>query len=344
MKPVFHPSLVNGPFEDPALYIDFLYEKRAVLFDLGDLRLLPPRKILRVGDVFVSHTHMDHFAGFDRMLRIMLARDKVLRLYGPPGFIDRVEHRLASYTWNLVERFEADFTIIAAEFDGAAEMRSAKFRCRRRFLREHDHMAAVCDGIILDEDTFRIRAVLLDHGIACLAFALEEKEHVNIMKNRLLEMGLGVGPWLTELKRAVLKGGEGDTPFRAWWREGGGEVRESFLPLKLLRENVLRVVPGQKIAYVTDAVCSDCNSRRIVDLARGAEYLFIEAMFLLEDQAMAREKRHLAAGQAGRLAGLAGVGRADFFHVSPKYSEREEEVRREFEVAFIDGLRSRHDE
>ncbi len=343
MKSIFHPSLVNGPFEDPALYIDFLYEKRAVLFDLGDLHLLPPRKILRVGDVFVSHTHMDHFAGFDRMLRIMLARDKVLRLYGPPGFIDRVEHRLASYTWNLVERFEAEFTIVAAEFDGAAEMRSAQFRCRRRFVRERDEITAVGNDIILDEDSFRIRAVLLDHGIACLAFALEEKAHVNIMKNRLLEMGLGVGPWLTELKRAVLKGGDGETIFRAWWREGGG-VREAFLPLKVLRENVLRVVPGQKIVYVTDAVCSDCNSRRIAELARGAEILYIEAMFLLEDQAMAREKRHLAAAQAGRMAGLAGVGRADFFHVSPKYSDREEAVRREFGEAFIDGLRWRHDE
>ncbi|MEA5112514.1 MAG: ribonuclease Z [Geobacteraceae bacterium] len=340
MKPLFHPGLVNGPFEDPALYIDFLFEKRAVLFDLGDLQLLPPRKILRISDVFVSHTHMDHFVGFDRMLRIMLARDKVLRLFGPPGFNDRVEHRLASYTWNLVESFKADFTIMSAEFDGNAELRSARFRCRKRFRRETEVVSAVSDGILLDEDAFRIRAILLDHGIPCLAFALEEKDHVNIMKNRLLEMGLGVGPWLNELKSAVLRGGDDDMPFRAWWREDG-ILRETWLPLRELRENALRLVPGQKIAYVTDALCSDGNSRRIVELARGADYLFIEAMFMMEDQAMAREKRHLAAGQAGRLAGVAGVGRPEIFHVSPKYSCREEEVRREFGEAFIAGMNLR---
>jgi ribonuclease Z len=48
--------------------------------------------------VFVSHAHMDHFAGFDRLLRVTLGRDKSIALFGPAGFIDRVEHKLAGYT------------------------------------------------------------------------------------------------------------------------------------------------------------------------------------------------------------------------------------------------------
>src|SRR3970282_544914 len=101
MRPIVSAELVNGGFGDPALYLDFRYAKRALLFDLGDIGALPPRKILRLSDVFVSHAHMDHFAGFDRLLRVCLGRGTLLRLYGPPGVLGRVEHKPADHTSNL---------------------------------------------------------------------------------------------------------------------------------------------------------------------------------------------------------------------------------------------------
>jgi ribonuclease Z len=333
MTPLFHPQPVNDPFGDPALYVDFLFERRALLFDLGDLAPLAARKILRLSHVFVSHTHMDHFAGFDRLLRLCLGRERELVLYGPPGFVDQVEHKIAAYTWNLVQNYPADFTLTAAELHADHTLQRARFRCRTRFRREALEPDTVRNGVLLDEDSFAVRAVLLDHDIPCLGFALEEKLHMNVWKNRVLELGLPTGPWLKELKRLVRHGAPDDTPVRIHWRDHAGE-HERTLPVGQLRGEVLQIVPGQKIAYVVDAVYHAENARRIVELVRNADILFMETVFLTQDAERAAARFHLTARQAGSLARAAGVKRLVPLHFSPRYSDDPEVLRREADAAF----------
>jgi len=333
MTPLFHPQQVNDPFGDPAVYVDFLYERRALLFDLGDLTPLPARKILRLSHVFVSHTHMDHFAGFDRLLRLCLGRERELTLYGPPGFVDQVEHKLAAYTWNLVHNYPADFTLTAAELRSDHSLQRARFHCRTRFRREALESIAVRNGILLDEEGFTVRAVLLDHDIPCLGFALEEKRHMNVWKNRLQELGLPTGPWLRELKQLVRHGAPEDTPVRIHWSDHAGE-HERTLPVGQLRDAVLQIVPGQKIAYVVDAVYHAQNADRIVELVRNADILFMETVFLAQDAERAAARFHLTARQAGMLARAAGVKRLVPLHFSPRYSDDPEALRREADAAF----------
>jgi ribonuclease Z len=333
MKPLFHPRLVNDPFGDPGLYVDFLFERRALLFDLGDLSPLSARQLLKVSHAFVSHTHMDHFAGFDALLRILLGRDKVLHLYGPPGFIDRVEHKLAAYTWNLVANYESDFVVRATEVDLNGGSSSAELRSSTGFRRIPLPLEVSGDGVLLDEDTFQVRAVVLDHQIPCLAFALEEKFHVNVWKSGLEELGLPTGPWLRDLKSAVARGEPDDMPVPVSWREDGA-TRERVVSLGDLREKVLRVVPGQKIAYVTDAGYTPKNAEAIVELARDADTLYIETAFTHEEEKRAAEKYHLTSRQAGWLARAAGAKRLIPFHFSPKHTEEEETLIREALEAF----------
>lgn len=332
MRPLFHPELVNDPFGDPALYVDCLFEGRALLFDLGDIRALAPKKLLRVSHVFVSHAHMDHFMGFDWLLRICLGRDRAMQLFGPPGFIDQVEHKLAAYTWNLVQNYDTDFTLHVTEVEPGVGARRATFRCRAAFRREGETPLAP-SALLVEEPLFRVRAALLDHRTPCLAFALEETAHANVWKNRLLERGLAPGPWLQEAKRAVLRGDPDAAVIRAAWRQNG-ETREGQISVGDLRRDIVRIVPGEKIAYVTDAVYHAENARRIVALAQDADLLFIESTFLDEHRERAAEKRHLTAKQAGDLARAAHAKQVLPFHFSPIYRKEEQSLRDELERAF----------
>src|SRR5690242_8290548 len=170
MRPLLHPTLVNGRTGDPALYVETLFEKRAILFDLGDIAALPPRKIQRLEQVFVSHAHIDHFIGFDHLLRALVGRDKTIKLYGPQGFIDHVHHKLQGYRWNLVDRYACDLVFLVSEIDSALAIRAARFRLKNAFAAEALGVSRVMEGVVCSEPTFRVMTAVLEHRTPCLAF------------------------------------------------------------------------------------------------------------------------------------------------------------------------------
>jgi ribonuclease Z len=330
MRPIFHAELTNPTFGDPGVYLDLKFERRALLFDIGDISALPTRRLLRISDVFVSHMHMDHFCGFDHLLRVCLGRDGGVNLYGPAGLIGQLEHKLAAYTWNLVQNYQTEFVIQAHEYDGRGRQQRARFGSRSRFAREMLADAEVRDGVLLEDPQFRVRAMPLQHhDITSLAFAFEESTHMNVWKNRLEALRLPTGPWLTELKRQVRAGAPDETPIRIHWRTRDGS-RDETMPLGQLKRDVLQFVPGQKVCYVTDAADTARNRSALMDFLGGADLLFIEAVFLDCDREIADRKGHLTARAAASVARAAGVARAVPFHTSPRYLGREDEVRQEF--------------
>ena len=331
MRPSFYPSLVNDRFGDPAVFVDFLMQRRSILLDLGDISALNGRAVQRISDVFVSHTHLDHFFGFDRLLRLLVGRQKHLRLHGPAGFIDRVEAKLAAYTWNLASTFREDLTLDVMEVADRESAMTARFRLTKHFAREDAAPVRLRGGVIRDEPSLKVRCAILDHhDTPCLAFALQETEHVNVWKNRVDELGLVVGPWLAELKAAVHAGLPDDTPMKVA-RHG---ATDGALPLGFLRNEVITISPGQKIVYVTDAAFTPANADAIVDLARDADTLFIEAAFAAADAAIARERAHLTTEDAGNLARRARARRVVPFHFSTRYQGTGNRLLEEVEEAF----------
>jgi ribonuclease Z len=333
VRHLFHPSLVNGALGDPALFVDFEDERRALLFDVGDVGALPPRKLLRISHVFVSHAHMDHFAGLDHLLRVALARKEHLVLTGGPGFIDRVDHKLNAYTWNVVQRYEVALVLEVREVGLDGRMQRAQFSSRSGFVREPAAPLHLAGDVVLDEPLLRVRARFVDHATPCLAWLLEEKARPRVAKDRLQALGVSTGAWLRELKAAVLADAPPSTPIRVRWRDRLGE-HEMTRTVGELKEVILDVTPGQRVGYATDLCFSEANVRVLVDLLAGVDRLFIEAVFLDADREHAQRKHHLTARQAGEIARRIGARAVVPFHFSPRYEGRGDALAAEVDAAW----------
>ena len=329
MKSAFLPRLINGPFGDPGLHVGVRWHGTAVQFDLGRIDRLPAAEILKLTHIFVSHTHIDHFIGFDRVIRLFLARDAAVSLFGPPGIIGNVSGKLAGYTWNLVDGYDFVLTVHEVHPD---HVRTVRLPATTAFRLEEVGCRAFT-GVLHDEPAFSVHAVHLDHKILCLAFAVIENTHLNVRKDELDRLGVPAGPWLNTMKEAIRTGAPDDNTITARWLEGG-TPRTADFTLAELRNRLIVETPGQKLAYVVDTLFSKQNVERITALARGADVFFCESLFLNEDRDQALKRYHLTARQAGTLGRLAAVKHLQVFHFSSRYDGQGERLYAEAEAAF----------
>jgi ribonuclease Z len=323
MTHLFQPRLLNQPFGDPALYMRLSGEKKALLVDLGDVTCLEPGKLLKVEDVFISHTHIDHFIGFDHLLRLNLGRDKILRIFGPPGIIANVRGKLGGYTWNLVDAYP--FIVEAIEI-GSRRLKKVRFICAERFKPRKAETSAYAAPLVDRHPQYGVQALRLDHRIASLAYSMQERFHINIKKERLDGLGLTVGPWLRDLKDAIWA----DKPDDFMVRVDAG----ALIPLGQLKRDIITITKGQKIVYVSDCRGTDANLKKIIAFAHGADLFFCEAAFLDRDRDKAFERGHLTAQQAGFAARAAGVASLQVFHFSPRYETAPGLLYQEAQAAF----------
>lgn len=335
MRPLFHPRLINSAFNDPVLFIPFFLEKRAVLFDLGDIHALSSRDILKISHVFITHTHIDHFCGFDRLLRLFLGREKIVYMYGPAGFLENVEGKLSSYSWNLVDSFSNQFGFHLTEVH-PKHLITNLYLCRDKFRPVRPPRVKPFNSILYEEPALAISAVVLDHSIPCLGFSINERFHINIKKDALDSLGLETGPWLQKFKQALFNHHPQDSKFETS-NEKEALVKKKFV-LGDLAKQIAMITPGQKITYIADVVYSKSNADKMIDFAKDSDHLFIEAAFLDKHKNIAKTKNHLTARQAGTIAAEAKVKQFTIFHFSPRYTDQEEELQKEARQAYETGL------
>ncbi|MCO6412455.1 MAG: hypothetical protein J5I92_06895 [Thiogranum sp.] len=300
--------LVNGVFGDPLLHLRLRHRKRSLLFDLGEAGRLPARVAHQVTDVFISHAHFDHIAGFLWLLRSRLGVAEVCRLYGPPGLTRHIQSFIDAIHWDRIGTGGPRFAVTELHGDrlicAGLQVGGAGPEC---LVDTETH-----DGLLLDDADFRVRAATLDHGIPVLAFAVESPRTLNVRKEQLEAAGLPVGPWLGALKAAIAR----NDPDSMIDLPGGDSAAAG-----VLAEQLLLITPGEKMVYATDLADTPDNRVRLTALAQGADTFFCEAVFARQDAAQARRTGHLTAQACGELATAARVERLIPFHFSRRYED-----------------------
>ena len=168
-------------------------------------------------------------------------------------------------------------------------------------------------------DDFSIRSFPLRHSKVCVGYSLVEDDRP--------------GVFYPEKAQAA------DVPRGPMWgRLQKGEMVELDDGRRIEPAQVMGDArPGRKVTYVTDTTLRD----NIPEEVAGSDLLICEAMFGEEFAESAREKKHLTARQAGRIAAEAGgVKRMGLIHFSPRYTNRElktlrSECREHFPETFL---------
>lgn len=265
-------------------------QNRHFLIDCGEgTQLLLKKyqvKISRIDHIFISHLHGDHYFGLIGLLSTMhlFGRKKDLTLVGPPGLSEIIGLQLRYSETSL--GFKIDF---------------------REFTPDSSE-------VVLDQPTFDVTTIPMDHRVPCAGFLFREKPKVRRMNREALAE-------LKPSKLEILDLKEGKDVYH----EDGSVKFEN----KLMTLN-----PAASYSY---AYCSDTRYKPVLkSLIEGVDMMYHEATFADDMKERAGATYHTTAAQAAQFAKDAKVGKLLLGHFSARYRELDpilEEARMVFEHA-----------
>ncbi|MDR2073136.1 MAG: ribonuclease Z [Spirochaetaceae bacterium] len=155
-------------------------------------------------------------------------------------------------------------------------------------------------GVVHRGDGFTIRAFLLRHTKPCLGYTLEEEGRPGIFyPEKAQEREVPRGP--------------------LWARLQGGEAVQTPEGKTVYPRDVLGPPrSGRKFSFVTDTLAFPEITRDVAE----SDLFICEGMFERELTESAREKKHMTAEQAARIAADARVRKLALIHYSPRYNEQ----------------------
>jgi len=235
--------------------------------------------------IFVSHFHGDHCLGLGAM---------ILRLN-----LDKVQHEVHIYYPESGKRY----------FDN---LRYSSIYAQTIKIIEHPVKVTRDEITLVDEiEDFFIYGVMLNHGVDCVGWRIQEKDQRKCVDSKLKEAGVQ-GPLVKEL----LKNGSVTVGDRT-----------------VLIDEVSYVRPGDAVAVVIDTLAC----QQAVNIAQNAKLLLIESTYLESERELAESYKHMTAIQAAAIAQEAHVDKMVMTHFSARYSDErlfEEEARTIFKESY----------
>ncbi len=150
------------------------------------------------------------------------------------------------------------------------------------------------DGKFFETDDFYLESEKMEHGIQTNAYNFVIKDKLRIDKKKLSKFKIPSGPLLKSLK------------------EGKGITHNGK---KFKSKDLTYTEKGKKVSFVLDTLYNP----RIKSFVKGADVFICESSFGSDLKDFAKEKLHMTAEQAGKVAKEAKVKKLFLTHISQRY-------------------------
>ena len=315
----FNITPSNSQFGDSAFFVSNIYTPSKYLIDCGQLSF-KFSQLNSIKYVFISHTHMDHFYGFDKIIRSFINSGEKITIYGPKNIADNIRSKIMGYSWNLISG--NSLNIVAVDIE--QEMLTTLISSENGFnMVQIENEALVGNESFVLEDNFKVSYQKFDHDITSLGYKIEEYDRVKLNEAKIDELNYIKHSWIRDLKNFYLRD-EPSGELKIKTKEGNSVTIEAKDLFYLLEH-----IPSQSIAYITDCAPTQKNIEKAISLSKEVDVLLIETVFTKVDKEHAIAKKHLSTDAVSEIIKQAKPKYFYPFHFSSRYSKNRSLITRE---------------